>query len=183
MRKPVVLIGGASGSGKTTLAGRVRAELGLDHSLGTGFVRAIVQAETSPERDPALFSMTFQAADPVAHIVTQARRLQPAIARCIDRARREGTSIVIEGTHLIPELYHGAGADLYVVLQAPDVAEHTQWVRGATHAHRPVDERDLVNIRLIDSYLMSTAETHGVPVVRSADGLDDDLLRPLRSEL
>jgi 2-phosphoglycerate kinase len=163
--KPVVLVGGASGAGKTTLAGRLKCELALDHFLGTGFIRAIVQAETTPERDPELFSMTFQSPDPVNHIITQARRLQPAIQSCISRARREGTSVVIEGTHLIPELYHDAGADLYVILKVPDPAEHSAWVRGDTHTHRSVDEGDLVNIRSIDTYLMAAAATYDVTVI------------------
>src|SRR3954471_20811865 len=173
--KPIVLIGGASGAGKTTLAGRIKCELGLDHFLGTGFVRAIVQAETTVERDPSLFSMTFQAQDPVDHIVTQAKRLSPAVLRCIDRARAEGTSIVIEGTHLIPALYHDAGADLYLVLRAPPVAAHADWVRGATHTNRLIGDADMVNIRRIDDYLTAEAAAHGVTVVEPSDNLDDIL--------
>src|SRR3954466_2932233 len=163
--KPIVLIGGASGAGKTTLAGRIKCELGLVHFLGTGFVRAIVQAETTAERDPSLFSMTFQSPDPVDHIITQARRLSPAVLSCIDRARREGTSIVIEGTHLIPALYHDIGADLYLVLRAPAPDAHALWIRGDTNTHRDINDADIANIRRIDSYLASEAEHYGVATV------------------
>jgi 2-phosphoglycerate kinase len=174
--KPIVLIGGSSGAGKTTLAGKLKADLGLDHFIGTGFIRAIVQSETTPEDDPELFSMTFQSPDPVAHIVLQARRLHRAVASCIDRARREGTSIVIEGTHLIPELYHDAAVDLYFVLRAPDAIAHAEWVRGDTHSHRTVDEGDLANIRLIDEYLRSEAIAYGVQTV---DPQEEAVLRAL----
>src|SRR5436190_22943496 len=169
--KPVVLIGGASGAGKSTLAGRLKRELGLDHFLGTGFVRAIVQAETTPDDDPALFSMTLRSPDPVAHVVAQAHRLHRSVCACIDRARREGTSIVIEGSHLIPELYHDGGADLYFVLRAPDVDEHAQWIRGATHTLRTVNNAELANIRLIDEYFTSEAEKYGVTVAQADDAL------------
>lgn len=176
MAKPIVLIGGASGAGKTTLAGKLKAELGLDHFIGTGFIRAIVQSQTTREADPDLFSMTFQSPDPVAHIVRQARRLHGAVQSCIDRAHREGTSIVIEGTHLIPELYHDAAVDLYVVLRAPDAIAHAEWVRGDTHAHRTIDEADLSNIRLIDDYLRAEAAAYGVQTV---DPQEEALLRAL----
>jgi 2-phosphoglycerate kinase len=174
--KPIVLIGGPSGAGKTTLAGKLKSDLGLDHFIGTGFIRAIVQSQTTRDADPDLFSMTYQSPDPVAHIVTQARRLHGAVQSCIDRAHREGTSIVIEGTHLIPELYHDADVDLYVVLHPPDAVAHAEWVRGDTHVYRSVDEADLANIRRIDDYLRTEAAAYGVPVV---DPQEPQVLRAL----
>jgi hypothetical protein len=51
------------------------------------------------------------------------------------------------GSHLIPELYHDADADLYFVLRAGEIDEHTEWIRGATHTLRTVNEAELANIR------------------------------------
>jgi 2-phosphoglycerate kinase len=180
MAKPIVLIGGASGAGKSTLAGRLKHDLGLDHFLGTGFVRAIVQSETTPERDPALFSMTFQAPDPVEHIITQAKRLEPAVRACIERARREGTSMVVEGTHLIPALYHDAEVDLYLVLRAPELDRHSQWVRGKTHTKRQIGDADIANIRLIDAWLAVESASYGITTVHSDEDLTG-LLAPILS--
>jgi 2-phosphoglycerate kinase len=160
--KPVVLIGGTAGTGKSSLAKRLCWELDLDHRIGTGFIRAAVCSQTTPERDPELFSFTFRARDPVAHLRVQAERLQPAVLACIRRARDEGTSLVVEGPHLLPSMYAALGADAYVVLAAPDPVQHRERLTGSTHARREISDQDVRNARLIDAHLAAEAARHGV---------------------
>src|ERR1700728_4782955 len=93
----IVLIAGTAGCGKTTLANRLAAQFDLDHRIGTGFIRAVVQSQTSVGVEPDLFLRSYEARDPVAHLQAQARRLRPAVLACIERARAEGTSLVVEG--------------------------------------------------------------------------------------
>lgn len=162
MKKPIILIGGTAGTGKSTLANSLLHELELDHKLGSGFLRAAIQTETSPAKDPALFEFTFRADDPVANLRAQAGRLRPAITACINRARREGTSLVVEGTHLIPDLFHDAEVDRYFVLSVPDLEEHTRRINGATHSLRQVSAQDIDNIRAIDDYYRRSAADLGV---------------------
>ena len=164
-KKPIFLIGGAPGTGKSTLAARVSDRLMVDHRIGTGFIRAVVQSEISAEAEPELFSMTFQADDPVAHLELQATRLQGAVMACVDRARREGTSLVVEGSHLIPALYAGAGVDLFVVLVAPAPEEHLSRLRGPTHVHRKIDASDWSKVQELDRYYRREAERWRVPVM------------------
>jgi 2-phosphoglycerate kinase len=163
--KPIFLVGGAPGSGKSTLAARLSDRLVVDHRIGTGFIRAVVQSETDVHKDPGLFSMTFQAADPVAHMETQARRLHAAVMACIERARRDGTSLVVEGSHLIPSLYCRAPVDLFLVLGAPAPADHLSRLMGPTHANRRISEPDLSKIRELDDYYRREAERWDVPVM------------------
>jgi 2-phosphoglycerate kinase len=167
--KPVVLVGGTAGTGKSSLANRLCAELGIDHRIGTGFIRAMVCSETTPERDPELFSFTFRAADPVAHIRIQAERLLPAVSACVERARREGTSLVVEGPHLLPSLCAHLDVDAFVVLAAPPPAEHRARLTGPTHARREISDADARNARAIDAHLAAEAERHGVPRVMYGD--------------
>jgi 2-phosphoglycerate kinase len=163
--KPIYLIGGAPGTGKSTLAARLGERLSLDHRIGTGFIRAVVQSQTDIGRDPDLFSMTFEADDPADRLERQARRLLGAVLACVDRARREGTSLVVEGSHLIPSLYSTCPVDRFLVLGGPPPGEYMSRVNGPTHLHRPISERDWVMIRKLDDYYRREADRLAVPIL------------------
>lgn len=165
MTEYIILLGGTAGTGKTRLAREMSTHLNLDHRLGTGFVREIVRYETSVELEPDLFSFTFRASNPILNLQRQAERLFQAIQSCITRARNEGTSLVIEGSHLIPSLYARVSVDAYIVLAAPDSATHLSRLRGKSHPRRDISTNDLVNARLIDEYYRGEATKFGLPYV------------------
>jgi len=122
---PILLIGGTNGSGKTRLAGELAAQYSISHRLGTGFVREVVRSETDPTLEPDLFGSSYGSAAPVNRLIGQSQRLFSAIQHCIVRADAEGTSLIIEGTHLLPDLYWGLGlVDGYVVLAARTTQQH-----------------------------------------------------------
>jgi 2-phosphoglycerate kinase len=164
-RKPVVLIGGTAGTGKTSLANRLLCACDLDHRLGTGFVRAILHSEKHPS-DGFLAVRTFQSSDPTELVSRQATRLKPALSACIDRARAEGTSLVIEGSHLLPEVMHDLAYDAFLVLRAPSEPEHHERLNGHRHALRQVAMEELKNVRVIDDLYASQAERYGIPTLQ-----------------
>jgi 2-phosphoglycerate kinase len=176
--KPVIFIGGAPGTGKSTLANLLLSRLDLDHRIGTGFIRAILQSETSAEREPQLFSTTFESDDPAARVVWQAHRMRPAVVACVDRARREGTSLVIEGSHLIPSVYCDLAVDVFAVLSAPSETEHGRRIGGHRHTLRTVEAESIRRIREIDELYRRDADAAGVPVL-STDAPLDDLVQAL----
>jgi 2-phosphoglycerate kinase len=160
--KPIILIGGTAGTGKTTLASEMSWRLRLDHRIGTGFIREIVKSQHRKEDCLELHGFTFRSEQPVANIVAQAQRLRPAIFACIERAQREGTSLLVEGTHLLPSLYHYAVVDLFVVLAAPEFEEHSRRLHGPSHLLRETTDADFTKVRLIDEYLASEAARWGI---------------------
>jgi 2-phosphoglycerate kinase len=172
MAKPIILIGGTAGTGKTTLASELTWRLGLDHRIGTGFIREIVKTQHSKEDCPELHGFTFRAEHPIANIAAQAKRLQPAIIACVERARREGTSLLIEGTHLLPALYHDVLVDLFVVLAAPESEEHQRRLNGPSHLHRRTTELDFTNVKLIDQYLSSEAARWNIQYESYGSGIE-----------
>jgi 2-phosphoglycerate kinase len=173
MDKPVILIGGTAGTGKSRLAHELCSHLAIDHRLGTGFIREIVKSQYSAAACPELHSFTFRSERPIDNLVAQARRLHGAVMACIERARNEGTSIVIEGNHLIPELYCNSQVDLFVVLSAPAPEEHLRRLRGPSHLKRHLSADDFNNVRRIDEWLRSEALGHGVPYRPYAENLAD----------
>jgi len=178
MAKPIVLIGGTAGTGKSTLARELTWEMRFDHRLGTGFLREVARSYHSAQTAPDLYTFTFRAANPIDHLMAQARLLKPAIDACIARARNEGTSLVIEGNHLIPALYHDVPVDLYIVLAAPQATEHRARLYGQSHARRRLSESDIANVRRIDDYLRAEAVRWGVPFILYANNFGEivDLL-------
>jgi 2-phosphoglycerate kinase len=176
--KPVILLGGAPGTGKSTLANLLLARLDLDHRIGTGFIRAILQSEASPEIEPLLFSRTFEGDDPTSRVVWQARRMRNAVVACIDRARNEGTSLVIEGSHLLPTVYADLPVDVFVILTAPPETEHTRRIGGHRHTQRVIGADAIRAIRKIDELYRLDAERAGVSVL-TTDAAVDDLVETL----
>ena len=163
--KPVVLIGGTAGTGKTSLANRLLCACDLDHRLGTGFIRAIVLSEQRPS-DGFLSQRTFQSSEPTELVRRQAIRLKPAISACIQRARGEGTSLVIEGSHLLPEVVHDLAYDAFLVLRPPAEKDHHERLNGHRHALREVGAEDLANVRAIDDLYASQAGRFGIPTLQ-----------------
>jgi len=170
----IVLIGGTAGCGKTTLANHIVARLDLDHRLGTGFIRAIVQSQTDQAVEPTLFRRTYESNDPVGNVYAQSLRLRPAVQACIDRAKAEGTSLVIEGTHLLPELYHDLG-EPFIVLEHPEPDEHRHRLVGHRHLRRTVSSEDAQRAREIGSYFVAEARVYGIPTNIYADNLEEIL--------
>jgi 2-phosphoglycerate kinase len=165
MTKPILLIGGTSGVGKTTIANAVMQKYGLDHRLGTGFIREIVRSETNAEKEPELFTFTF-AGDPIKTLQSQAQRLEKAIQSCIDRAQREGTSLVIEGNHLLPALYHSQPSLLYLMLTGSHATLRSRY-STTTHTARILTSDDMDKICQLDTYLCDQARIHDVPIIQN----------------
>ncbi|MGH7195836.1 MAG: hypothetical protein ACREGA_03595 [Candidatus Saccharimonadales bacterium] len=172
MATEIVLIGGTSGNGKSTAAREVAAKRQMAHRLGLGFVREVIRAETDEQAEPDLFKFSFEGEDPVHTLLTQAERLRPAVLACIRRAADEGTSLVIEGTHIIPRLYADTQkVTRATILAAPERQAHWQRFQGdAQHTARDISPQDFENIRRVNGFLLEDARAQGWPIIPSNIG-------------
>jgi 2-phosphoglycerate kinase len=170
MRKLIILIGGTAGCGKTTIARKIAASCNINHRLGTGFIREVVRSQTAQAKEPYLFTYTFDSDDPVNNLAEQSRRLMPAVIACIKRARNEGTSLIIEGNHLLPELYANCDVDRFCILEMPPVQEMAERLMGATHSQRKITIKDIESISKINDHLMIEAKKYEIPIM--SDDLD-----------
>jgi 2-phosphoglycerate kinase len=180
----VILIGGAVGVGKSTLATHLAHRLGIVRVVATdGAIREVMRAMLSPEIMPTLHVSTFQAdravREPtrrsdalVAGFREQTQAVSVGIAAMINRSVTEGTSIVIEGVHVVPGFFdveaHGDRlVAVPLILEVEDEGAHLNHIAVRETGLRPADryERNFENIRKLQRYVKSQALSHGVPIV------------------
>lgn len=182
----VILIGGATGVGKSTIATQLAARLGIVRVVATDAIREVMRAMLSPQLMPTLHVSSFEADKALREPPTKASdalvvgfREQTAavsvgIDALIDRAATEGTSIVIEGAHVVPGFFdverHGDR-----ILAVPFVVGVDDEDRHLSHfaarenaiAARPATRyaEGFDGIRRLQRYVKSQALAHGVPVI------------------
>ena len=103
-RPRLVLISGATGAGKTTLAKAVAHEMGIARIASSDTIREVMRA-TTESPDPALNRSSYgrgEVGDPATDWEDAAKAVQPGIEAVVERARRQGVDLVMEGVHIIP---------------------------------------------------------------------------------
>ena len=182
----VLLIGGATGVGKSTIATQLAARLGIVRVVATDAIREVMRAMFSPELMPTLYTSSFQAdaalREPPAKsgdaLVLGFREQAAAVAvglnALIERAALEGTSIIIEGAHVVPGFFDLRSFEDRVlavsfVIEVEDEGRHQSHfaLREGAIAARPARRyaEGFPNIRRLQRYVRDQAESHRVPVI------------------
>src|SRR6266542_3446155 len=140
----VILIGGATGVGKSTIATQLAARLGIVRVVATDAFREQTEA------------------------------VSVGLKAFLARAAIEGTSVIIEGAHMVPgfvdlEPWEGRVLGIPVVITVEDEEVHRSHfaARGGDVSSRPAERyvRGFDNIRRIQKFTRSRALAHGVPVI------------------
>jgi 2-phosphoglycerate kinase len=182
----VILIGGTTGVGKSTIATQLAARLGIVRVVATDAIREVMRSMLSPELMPTLHTSSFQAdqalreppgtaADALAlGFREQTAAVAVGINALIERAAAEGTSIVIEGAHIVPgfvdlESHQDRILAVPFILSVEDEGRHLSHfaTREDAVAWRPAERyaAGFENIRRLQRYVKSQALSHGVPVL------------------
>jgi len=180
----VVFIAGATGTGKSTLAMELGARLGIRVVTSTDMIRETMRSVLRPELVPGLHDHSFGGilqgasvlSDPRERVLAgyrqQAEQVSVGIKAVIRRALREGVSIIVEGTHLLPPFdryvppgiaVHTAGLTLAVQDVAEHLARFPQRDRGRRPAQPYLDSFQAV--RWIHDDLLHLAEDNEEVVV------------------
>ena len=184
----VVLIGGATGVGKSTIATQIAARLGIVRVIPTDAVREVMRAMFSGELMPTLYTSSFEAdsalreppgrpADPViVGFREQTAAVAVGIRALIERAALEGTSVIIEGAHLVPGFLdvwtfaeRVVPVPLVVTVEDEELHRSHFAARSADSSARPFGRylTNFENIRRVQKYIKSQALSHGWPIVPS----------------
>jgi 2-phosphoglycerate kinase len=184
----VIAIGGATGVGKSTIATQLAARLGIVRVIASDAVREVMRGLFSRELMPTLYTSSFDAdsalREPPDRAVDSAivgfREQTAAVAvglrALIDRSALEGTSVIIEGAHVVPgfldvPLFAQRVLAVPLVISVEDEEVHRSHfvARGADSASRPFGRylRNFDNIRKVQKYIKSQALSHGWPIVQS----------------
>jgi 2-phosphoglycerate kinase len=185
-RPLVVLIGGATGVGKSTVATQLAVRLGVVRVVATDSIREVMRAMFSDELMPTLYTSSFEADEALREppprsldrVIVGFREQTAAVAvgvhALVERAAVEGTSVIVEGAHVVPGYFDLTPYDdrvvaVPVILTVDDEDLHRSHfvVRSADAVSRPFDryQRGFPNIRRVQKYIKSQALTHNVPVV------------------
>lgn len=172
--KPVIIIAGVAGSGKTTLANALVHDLGIDHRLGTGYIREIAASRTTKEKDPYLFTHSFRphiTGTPVyQHYLASAKAILPSVQACAKRAKKEGQSLIIEGPMILPNLLERQFYDYFVLLRKPtDRQVYYKALTTGTHTKRVIYESDLDANEVIEKEMIALCESSSIPIIPYVD--------------
>lgn len=158
----ILLIGGAPGAGKSTLAKNLCHHLNITHRLSTGFVREIIHS-TGLVHFGIMSRIRFGLEDRCELAdkwLVQSTIGKQALSACIDRAYNEGTSLIIEGIHVVPGLIQNEHVTAMIVLTLP-YAYNEKRLQGNTHAKRKLTKDDINAIEEMSFDLSGRANAEG----------------------
>ncbi len=180
----VVLIGGTTGVGKSTIATQLAARLGIVRVVASDAVREVMRAMLSRELMPSLHASSFSAGqalrEPPARDAAvvgfreQTSAITVGLQALVERAALEGTSLILEGAHLVPGFldltrWEDKILAVPVVLTVEDEDVHRSHfvARWVDHNGRPAVRylEGFENIRRVQRFIKSQALAHGVPVI------------------
>lgn len=186
----IVLIGGASGVGTSSIAFEVANRLGIRNMISTDMIREVMRKIVSKELLPTIYESSYTAYrslrippppefDEVLigfrdHVDT----VSIGVEAVIERALKEGISIVIEGVHIVPgfiseDLVGKHNVNMFVLtLQDEEIHKGRFYSRcRQMWARRPL--KRYMNyfgaIRRTHKYFESQANKQHVPVIENID--------------
>lgn len=187
-RPLIVLIGGTTGVGKSTIATEVAHRLGITRISSTDSIREVMRGIFSKDLMPAIYESAFnawrglrvpvpQGANPVIVGFREQTAVVTSGMKClIDRAVLEGTSMVIEGIHLVPgyldpHQFENARV-VQLVISVDDEQSHLShfYIREVqTEGTRPLERyrSGFESIRTLGAYIEELAREHDIPIIHS----------------
>ncbi len=154
----LLVIAGATGVGKSTAAVAVAQRGGFTRVMSTDAIREIMRATDEERNVPALHRSSFSKGDsgePVLDWNETCLAVEAGIMATMERARREGIDLLIEGVHMVPSARlvraweEAGGVALGIVMVVDEENAHLSMLKSRdAHSYRRAD-RYVANFRRI----------------------------------
>jgi 2-phosphoglycerate kinase len=188
LQRPVIVyLAGAPGTGKSTLATALASRLGILNVVGTDSIREVMRLAFTAEVVPALHVSSFEAGDylvfhsperaenrMIAGFNLQSQQVCVGVKAMVHRSIQEGTSLVVEGVHLLPFLtsmpeFAENAFHIPIILQLPNEEQHINRfrMRGKDHQNRAESRylQHFEDIRAIHNYYAQQSQEHDLDIV------------------
>ena len=178
-RRPprLLILAGATGVGKSTAAVGLAQRAGFTRVMSTDAIREIMRVTDHEQQHEALHRSSFSrgsSGEPVLDWNETCLAVEAGVTATVERARREGIDLLIEGVHVIPNARllkaweDAGGVALGVVMVVDEERAHQDMLKSRdAHSYRRSD-RYLANfsrIRAIQSGLIERAKIASWPMV------------------
>ena len=185
----LLILAGATGVGKSTAAREIAASSGFSRILSTDAIREIMRTCIDVDEDPALHRSSFsrgENGEPVLDWQRACESVEPGISATIERARREGIDLLIEGVHIVPSdrllraWREGGGIAVGLLMQVESEEKHRDMLKSRdAHSYRRADRylAGFDRIRRIQDGLQERAKIASWPVVDPSWGSDIDRIK------
>ena len=185
----IILIGGASGVGTSSMAFELANRLGLKNIISTDMTREVMRKIISKDLNPVIHKSSFDAYESIRTpairvdaviegFISHVDVVNVGVEAIIERAIKEGISIIIEGVHIVPgfirdDLIKKDNVIMFT-LTVEDEEMHKQ--RFYTRCRQPWVKRSLEHymenfetIRKTQQFMVEQAKIHNTPVIDNVD--------------
>ena len=184
----IILFGGATGTGKSSLAAEVARRLGIRKILSTDALRQVMRMMFSYDLLPAIHSSSFEAwkhltpgrQDSLGAVISafreQSQRVMVGVRAIIERSIQEGSSLVIDGVHLVPGLmglhpFEDQAYLLPVVISTSDRERHLERfpIRQQAASDRSAQRyrKNFESISQLQNYILKMTARSDTPVIEN----------------
>ena len=177
-RPPRLLnIAGATGVGKSTAAVGLAQRAGFTRVMSTDAIREIMRVSDHEHQHEALHRSSFSrgsSGEPVLDWNETCLAVEAGVTATLERARREGIDLLIEGVHIVPNARllkaweDAGGVALGVVMVVDEERAHQAMLKSRdAHSYRRSDRylASFPRIRAIQAGLIERAKIANWPMV------------------